>query len=264
MHNRDLAQKLLYDQSNVVFPLPKADEVQADVEAMLKSFSLYEMRRYYKQRYWEKETTDAEYSDRIEQGLKLENVAAHSWHVCDLVMLFGAHFDNLCLERSVMMAVLHDKLEIFVGDWDPLDVDESGNGGHAFDRDAQQKKRMREESALIEYTKRINTGAGKLQKRLIEEYAEGSTLEARFVKSIDKIQALAYIYAKKEGNIPNEQLSFILRYTSQTVRNFPGLIAHYRNLVDRIIISVSQYRCVNKADLESELFSQLELDLREQ
>ena len=65
------------------------EDISADIDAMLDGFRLQGVRRYLHQVYWWDETEIAVKADRIEPGLKLENMAAHSWHVADLVLLSG-------------------------------------------------------------------------------------------------------------------------------------------------------------------------------
>ena len=68
------------------------EDVECDIDVILWSMNLYKIRRYTHQRFWESETLDAVYANRIEPFPRLESVAEHSWHVADTVLLLGGHF----------------------------------------------------------------------------------------------------------------------------------------------------------------------------
>lgn len=118
---------------------PSPAEIRADIEAIFEGFHLQRIRRFYRQHHWSDETTAAEFSDRAEPGLKLENVAAHSWHVADSAHLLAGHFPELDQNRVVVLALLHDKLEIYTGDFDPVGADGKGTDTHAFNEAAKSR-----------------------------------------------------------------------------------------------------------------------------
>jgi 5'-deoxynucleotidase YfbR-like HD superfamily hydrolase len=187
---------------------PRADDIGADVDAMIDAFRLQTVRRYFHQVHWSDETNAALRADAIEPGLKLENVAAHSWHVADAVLLLSDRFEHLSSERALRLAILHDKLEMYTGDFDPVGTDGKGNHTHAFDPSAQARKTVLERQALAEYLKGLRPSAREAQRALIEENLLASTREARFVKAVVKLQALAFIHEKKNGSISDEHLIF--------------------------------------------------------
>src|SRR5258708_4206256 len=84
--------------------------IKRDVNQIISSLRFQSLRRYFHQRFWEQETMDAEYSERIEGLPRIESLADHSWHVADIVLLVGVHFRMLDLGKCAQMAVLHDKL----------------------------------------------------------------------------------------------------------------------------------------------------------
>jgi 5'-deoxynucleotidase YfbR-like HD superfamily hydrolase len=90
--------------------------VKKDVNMVLWSLRLQTLRRYLNQRFWEKETVAAHYSEKIDSLPRIESLADHSWHVADMVLLIGVHFKVLDLNKCVQMAILHDKLELIMGD----------------------------------------------------------------------------------------------------------------------------------------------------
>jgi hypothetical protein len=82
-----LLRAVISKQHLHVQPLPSLSDAKADIEAILSAFELQRVRRYNNQVHWETESQEALFADRAEPGLKLENVAAHSWHVADAVTL---------------------------------------------------------------------------------------------------------------------------------------------------------------------------------
>src|SRR4051812_17141021 len=93
-------------------PLASIEDVSADIDAVVDGFLLQGVRRYFRQVYWWEETELATIADTAEPGLKLENVAAHSWHVADMVLLMADRFEGICPDRALRLAILHDKLEM--------------------------------------------------------------------------------------------------------------------------------------------------------
>jgi HD domain len=135
---------------------PTDAEVAADIFALIEAFALQQVRRYFHHRFWESESIEAEFADRAEPGVKLENVAAHSWHVADATLLLMGHFDWLDRERCLTLAILHDKLEMFTGDANPVGRDGTGSTTHAFNEQAKLIKSEKERNALLQYTSSLS------------------------------------------------------------------------------------------------------------
>ena len=245
-----------------VYVIPSEADALKDVDALLASFKLQLVRRYFHQVHWDVELKEATFSDRAEPGLKLENVAAHSWHVADAALLLAPHFPSLVREKVLALALLHDKLEMFTGDFDPVGHDGQGRRTHAFDHKLRREKIRTEEAALQTYLSQLRESAREYQGELLSEMIRGASPEAHFVRAIDKLQALAYVYLKKNGNISDTHLVFSIRYSRKAVEFFTGISLHYSILLDRLIDSVAVFRGVLREQLDKELFSQLELDLR--
>lgn len=216
--------------------------VISDIDALIGAFRLQKIRRYFHQMHWEEETREAVRADEIEPGIKLENVAAHSWHVADAVLLLSGRFDGLNILRTLQLAILHDKLEIYTGDIDPVGPDGEGNATHAFNRAARARKVDLEREALSIYVSSLRPSARNEQRMLLEEIIETLTREARFVKAIDKIQALAFVHEKKKGVLSDAHLCFSIRYTYLAVKLFRELTNHYVCLLDSFIRRIADRR----------------------
>ena len=229
--------------------MPLREEAELDVDAMLSSLDLQLVRRYMDQRHWHEESEAARAADRVEPGLKLENVAAHSWHVADATMLLAPNFPEVDQRRAVELAVVHDKLELLTGDFDPVGPDGQGTSSHAFDPKAQAEKTEVELRALDHYLARLREPARNRQRALLLETIRGETAEARLVKAVDKLQALSFVLAKKAGNMTDEHLCFSLRYSFKAVEYFPKVAVHHAVLVIRLLTLVAGHRRVTLAEL---------------
>lgn len=237
---RRTSDQLAFDQL-AVSTIPESDAKQ-DIDAILWSMRLCWIRRYFHHRFWEAETQDAEYADRIEPMPRLESVAEHSWHVADTVLLLAGHFPQLNTEHCVTLAVLHDKMEISIGDQSPIGRDGTGRATHAFDPEKQQSKAISEHHAIESYLSRLRPSAREVQAQALFELLEGESWEARFVKAIDKLQALGFVVVKKRGNLSDRHLDFTLRYSLKTLHYFPALAPHYYELRSRLLQQVARHR----------------------
>jgi 5'-deoxynucleotidase YfbR-like HD superfamily hydrolase len=243
------------------YVLPREADIAADIFALLEGFALQQVRRYFHHRFWAEESTEADFADRAEPGLKLENVAAHSWHVADTTLLVLDHFEWLNRERCLSLALLHDKMEMYTGDANPVGRDGTGLSTHAFHELARSLKTEREIAALIRYASALRSQAAERQVGLLLEIINGDTDEARLVKAIDKLQALAFVHLEKRGALLDSHIRFTLAYSHKCCEYFPPLRGHYQFLRNLFLQEVACRRGATVTQLERDLFSQLELDL---
>lgn len=227
-----------------------------DIDAIMDALNLQLVRRYLDQIHWDEESRAAHRADDAEPGYKLENVAAHSWSVADAALMVASHFSNLDLERVLALAILHDKLEMITGDYDPVGKDGRGQTSHAFQSDARERKDLAEINAMKQYLSHLSPAAAALQADYLEDVIYQRTKEARFVKAIDKMQALAFVVAKKDGKMSNEHLAFSLRYSAKAVKAFPPIIKHYEILVFRLIERVASVRGLDHRAVETHIVGQ--------
>lgn len=242
---RDQSQEMIPASPNEHRDLPSWDDAARDVEAMLTSLGLQSIRRYIGQHHWDKESQSALEADRAEPGLKLENVAAHSWHVADATMLLAPVFPEIDPQRALELAIVHDKLELFTGDFDPVGSDGQGTYSHAFNRRAQAHKTSLELAALERYVSQLRGGARERQHALILETINARSAEALFVKAVDKLQALSFVLVKKAGKMTDEHLAFSLRYSAKAIDYFPQLRVHHAVLCTRLLEGIASARNVD-------------------
>ncbi len=110
-----------------------------------------------------------------------ESVTEHSWHVLFLVWALGKGEPALDLHRAIEMALVHDLAELRIGDL-PRTVARYFPAG---------AKAAAEEAALDEILAPLPPSA----KELWQDYAAGTSAEARFVKACDKLQLMVKVSA---------------------------------------------------------------------
>lgn len=131
---------------------------------------------------------------RQEANSRIESVADHSWRISLMAMVAGfassSSDESIDTNRCIQMALVHDLAEASVGDITP------------YCGVSDQDKHQRELNAMSELASRLGGGGGQLLLcgeqilSLWKEYEEGTTLEAKLVKDMDKLemilQALEY------------------------------------------------------------------------
>lgn len=212
-------------------------EVRQDVDQIYKLFDLERTIRFFGQRYWESESR---FESARPGQLQLENVAAHSFQVANTVMLLGSRFPNLDISRAIELAIVHDQLEMITGDKDPVGKYGDGSDTHAFSTSEREAKSAEEAAALEDFASNLAPNAAVLYYDLISEATAEKTLEAKFVKAIDKLQALAFVRIKKVGDIGPSHLSFTIRYSREGVKKFPELQQHFSLILEDLLTDVEQ------------------------
>ena len=113
----------------------------------------------------------------LSDGSRRENTAEHSWHLGIATMLFRSiATEQVDLERSVCMALVHDIVEIDAGDTFAYDQGE-----------AAASKKAREDAAADRLFGMLPDGLGEWFRGLWDEYEAGDTPEARYVMAVDRM-----------------------------------------------------------------------------
>lgn len=217
-------------------------QVKREVDLVEQAIGLHRVKRFFHQRFFEAEARDAEYASRVEPGFRLESVSEHSWHVADTVLLVACSFPALDLPRATQLAVVHDKMELFIGDIDPIGRDGTGRRSHAFSPVAKERKTQRELEALDAYLDTLPLPARSMQMDLYAEALACHTPEAKLVKSVDKLVALIFVLVKKAGRYEDKHLRLLLSLTERNAALFAGLSPHHWEVLDRIVTSAAKRR----------------------
>jgi putative hydrolases of HD superfamily len=229
-------------------------DIDCDIDVIVWSMGLHNIRRYFHQRFWEEETRASEFAARVELLPRLESVSDHSWHIAFICNLLGPRHENLDQTKILRLAVLHDILEIIVGDQSPIGRDGTGRSTHAFNERIAQQRSAAEEAALESYVNRLPPDAAEEQRSLLDDYRSAHSQEARFVKCVDKMQTLAFVLIKKSGDMEDKHIRFTLSYSEKGISYFPALEDHFRNLQTRILESVAAWRQTSVTELRTQLF----------
>jgi 5'-deoxynucleotidase YfbR-like HD superfamily hydrolase len=233
---------------------PAISRVEREVDLILWSIKLHNVRRYFHQRFWEEETRASEFATRIEPLPRLESVSEHSWHIGYIANLIAPRFEDLDLKTVLQHCILHDLLEIMMGDQSPIGRDGTGATTHAFNEDIAKNRSLSEEKVIAEYEALLPPELARDQGLLLRDYVYARTSEARFVKSVDKLQTLAFVIGKKAGEMHDKHIHFTLRYSEKGISYFPDLAPHFRELQHRLIETIAKRRAISRRELQERLF----------
>lgn len=228
----ELTKQLLVGVEADIDALPNDSDVRADVNFIYSLYELEKTVRFFDQRHWEEES-------RLDFGsqssLRLENVAAHTFQVASTVHLLAPQFQGIDVLRAMELALVHDQPEILTGDKDPVGTDGQGLSTHAFDARMRRKKEEDERTALALLLDEMRPAFRGKYQALVEEVIEGTTPESKFLKAIDKLQALVFVRLKKSGNISPDHLAFTVRYSRLGLKYFPPLQRHFLCVLDDLL-----------------------------
>jgi putative hydrolase of HD superfamily len=111
---------------------------------------------------------------------RYEDDAGHTWHMCMYALLLNNELKlNLDFEKVMELILVHDLVEVYAGDV------------CAFDHTRRNGKKEREIEAAEKLFSILPHDLKEKIHNLWNEYEDCSSKEAKFVKSIDKLQALA-------------------------------------------------------------------------
>lgn len=109
-----------------------------------------------------------------------ENDAEHTWHMCLYAMLLQNElgFEAADLWHTLNIILIHDLVEVYA--WDPF----------CFDEEAKKWKAEKEMEAAKKLFWLLPSDREEIIFDLWQEYEMNETLEAKFAKTIDKLQSL--------------------------------------------------------------------------
>ncbi len=138
-----------------------------------------------------------------------DTVAGHSWRICLMVLVLHSSFPEADLARLLELAVLHDLGEAIGGDIP------------APKQTGQGDKSAAERSDLVRFLAPLPAA---LRARFLsrwDEYEAATTLEARLVKALDKLETI--IQHNQGKNPPGFDYLFNIEYGRDYTDAFPFL-----------------------------------------
>ena len=108
-----------------------------------------------------------------------ENDSEHAWHMAVMIYLLKEYSnEEFDLAKAMMMALIHDVVEIDAGDT------------YAYDSEGLKTQKEREEKAAERIFGLLPEDQNKELRALFEEFEAQESAESRFVKSMDNFQPL--------------------------------------------------------------------------
>lgn len=108
-----------------------------------------------------------------------ENDAEHAWHMCVMIYLLKEYANReIDIAKTMMMALIHDVVEIDAGDT------------YAYDTIGAVTQREREEKAAERIFSLLPEDQKNELKSLFEEFEANETMEAKFAHAMDNFQPL--------------------------------------------------------------------------
>jgi putative hydrolase of HD superfamily len=155
----------------------------------------------------------------IDRGVPLpevESVADHSYLTALIAWLVALDDPDLDADRVLKLAIIHDIAESIVGDAPPYEAHEVPDRSdidslraffsvrHVRSPENTAWKRGAEDAAFAKLATLMPAGARATLAPLWDEYESQSTLEARFVKQVDTLEAYlqARHYAADDATLP--------------------------------------------------------------
>ncbi len=108
-----------------------------------------------------------------------ENDAEHAWHMALMIYLLKEYAnEEFDVAKAMMMAIIHDVVEIDAGDT------------YAYDTKGLETQKERERLAADRIFGMLPCDQNEHLRALFEEFEKGESAEARFVKVMDNFQPL--------------------------------------------------------------------------
>jgi putative hydrolase of HD superfamily len=157
---------------------------------------------------------------------RYESVADHTWRIALFVLLIEPYLSKkINVAKTLSMALLHDLPEVVVGDASVIGKDGTGNTSHAFNKKLAQKKYLREKAGAKKLFSHLPPELGKKLFDLWMEYEKQTSLEAKVVKALDRIEAKLQIMEYSKGRFFKEHQEFNLKHGQKEMQIDPALFA---------------------------------------
>jgi putative hydrolases of HD superfamily len=163
----------------------------------------------------------------LADGSRRENSGEHSWHLALYAMVLSDHAGpQVAIDRVIRMLILHDLVEIDVGDV-PI---HSANGAAHGSAEIQAAEARAAERIFGLLPEDLATDL----RALWQEFEAAETPDAIFAKSLDRVQPVLQNLASGGGSWNEYNVTFAeieTRVGARVARGAPALWAHISALV---------------------------------
>ena len=129
-------------------------------------------------------------------GGRQENDAEHAWHMAMMIYLLKEYANEpIDLAKTMMMALIHDIVEIDAGDT------------YAYDETAMASQAERERLAADRIFGLLPDDQRDELRALFEEFEAGETAEAKFARTMDNLQPLMLNNSNNGGDWREHQVT---------------------------------------------------------
>ncbi|MDF2536998.1 MAG: hypothetical protein K0S76_19 [Herbinix sp.] len=157
-------------------------------------------------------------------GSRRENDADHSWHLALMCAILSEHAnEKINVVKTITMVLIHDLVEIDAGDT------------YAYDELANVSKRDRERKAADRIFHLLPEDQAAEIRSLWDEFEEGSTPEAKFANTLDKMLPLL-LNAGSDGKSWKEHgvtLSQVLKRNEKTHEGSEALWEYELGIINK-------------------------------
>lgn len=137
----------------------------------------------------------------LADGSRRENSGEHSWHLALYTLVLADHAGpGVCIDRVVKMLLLHDLVEIDVGD---VPIHSANGEAHGSAEVAAAEARAADRIFGL-----LPADMGTELRALWEEFEAAETPDAVFAKSLDRVQPVLHNLASGGGSWTEYQVIF--------------------------------------------------------
>ncbi len=142
-----------------------------------------------------------------------DSSADHSWKLAFMTFSVAEEYNlDIDVRQAMKLALVHDIPEYITGE---IDSSLIYNG-----KVTEESKAIAEKKA-VEYLRREGGKTGNMIYNLFFEFEEQKTMVAKYVKALDKIEALTHLIVVAEGC--DDDWNYTITYADKAVSEFPGL-----------------------------------------
>lgn len=139
-----------------------------------------------------------------------ESIAAHSFSTILMALIIGIERKDINLQKLLIMSILHDLGESYLGDLTPASIELLGGN--------ETKKKL-EKDAITKLFDLLDENKQKKLLDIYEQYINNETEEAKLLHQIDKLEMLLQAVEYQKAGYPKENLNEFWRAAESITDN---------------------------------------------